>query len=93
MKKLLALLFCLISLSGLAEGTLAAWGAHALYVQGSTLWAWGSNHMGESDPASRQAAVTLPVKLMENAVSTTTRMTCASALVSLCPCPFIYDSF
>ncbi|MBR7041445.1 MAG: hypothetical protein IKI24_06330 [Clostridia bacterium] len=69
MKKLLALLFCLISLSGLAEGTLAAWGAHALYVQGSTLWAWGSNHMGESDPASRQAAVTLPVKLMENAVS------------------------
>lgn len=69
MKKLLALLICLVCLPALAEGTLAAWGSHALFVRGSDLWAWGSNHMGESDPASQEAAVTVPVKLMENAVS------------------------
>ncbi|MCR4621922.1 MAG: hypothetical protein K5663_07535 [Clostridiales bacterium] len=52
------------------EGTLAAWGAHALFAtQKGDLWAWGSNHMGESDPASEATAVPVPVKLMENAAS------------------------
>ena len=69
MKKLLAIILLLMCLPAFAEGTLAAWGSHALFVNGSGLWAWGSNHMGESDPASSETAVTVPVKLMENAVS------------------------
>ena len=70
MKKLLALLICLASLTAFAEGALSAWGAHALYAdKNGSLWAWGSNHMGESDPASYDTAVAVPVKLMENAVS------------------------
>ncbi|MBR6499518.1 MAG: hypothetical protein IKT23_07525, partial [Clostridia bacterium] len=69
MKKLSALLICLLCLTAFAEGTLAAWGSHALFTDGNSLWAWGSNHMGESDPASYDTAVAVPVKLMENAVS------------------------
>ena len=59
MKKLSALLICLVCLSALAEGTLSAWGSHALFINGSGLWAWGSNHMGESDPASNETAAPL----------------------------------
>lgn len=76
MKKLLAFLllcFC-ISLSAYASEAVSpcvfADGAHALAIDSEgRVWAWGSNHLGESDPAACENSVLTPAVVFENAVS------------------------
>lgn len=49
---------------------LSADGAHMLALDSSgTVWAWGSNHRGESNPADDSLRITAPVSVLDNAVS------------------------
>ena len=46
----------------------AAEGGHALYLdEGGTVWAWGSNQRGESNPLSADSRVTTPQAVMTGA--------------------------
>lgn len=48
----------------------AAEGAHALYLdKNGTVWAWGSNQRGESNPANPDARVTVPESVLENVLA------------------------
>ncbi|MBQ4227991.1 MAG: hypothetical protein II697_07270 [Clostridia bacterium] len=63
---LMALLLLLPALSGRAE--VAASGSHALYLDAQgQVWAWGSNHRGESLPGEKAEAVCLPQRAFSGA--------------------------
>lgn len=72
-KRILAICTALLLVCGAAaEGftVMSAGGAHALAVdEGGTVWAWGSNVRGESDPGASDARVTALTAVLENAVS------------------------
>ncbi|MBR4234502.1 MAG: hypothetical protein IKR85_00385 [Clostridia bacterium] len=59
------LTFCLCAAG---ESMLAASGSHALYLDESgRVWAWGSNHRGESVPTDAAAWVSVPQQVFEGA--------------------------
>ena len=63
----MALLLLLPALSGRAE--VAGSGCHALYLDAQgQVWAWGSNHRGESLPGDSAPAVCLPQRVFSGAV-------------------------
>lgn len=72
-KKLLSICVALLlACTAAAEGftAISAGGAHALAVDESgTVWAWGSNVRGESDPGASDARITALTAVLENAVS------------------------
>lgn len=72
-KRILAICTALLLACGAAaEGftAISAGGAHALAVdEGGTVWAWGSNVRGESDPGASDARITALTAVLEDAVS------------------------
>jgi len=76
MKKIFSLIvfilcaaFCVLAEEAVSP-SLSADGAHALAVDKSgRVWAWGSNHIGESNPFSDETSILTPTKVFENAVS------------------------
>lgn len=70
MKRLvLAALALVLFLSFPARASqLAAQGSHALYLDDrGSVWAWGSNHMGESACASDEVCVPVPLRVFDSA--------------------------
>ena len=71
MKKTVSLLLILLlslTFPAFSEPSLSADGSHVLAVdQNGRVWAWGSNHMGESHPSSDEKRILTPVMIFENA--------------------------
>ncbi|MBQ1256996.1 MAG: hypothetical protein IIX93_06955, partial [Clostridia bacterium] len=70
MKRVLSLIlvFFLFALPVLSEEMLSADGAHILALDSSGIvWAWGSNHRGESVPGKTDARILFPEIAFENA--------------------------
>ena len=70
MKRVLSLIlvFFLFALPALSESMLSADGAHILALDSSGIvWAWGSNHRGESVPGKTDARILFPEIAFENA--------------------------
>ena len=64
----LILIFFLLALPALSESMLSADGSHILALDASgAVWAWGSNHRGESVPGKAEARILSPEIVFENA--------------------------